>query len=300
MHHAHTRTHTHLCIISATSSHLFTTNLHLQVNSLALVAHRGARVHKPPPLLLSFYWIVTLSSTLCQYTQLLSFSTSPMFEWVSIHKVTNSLLAWIRITDNAFVCGWVSFIPHQYTDGKTWFTNPLGWMWWWAIMGPIWIQIRFHIVFVLLLLFFFFFLILEKLKNQAYAGNVFAILAAKQIKWYPIFWQAIFLLIKPSVKWAIVSALLDCQTLQTGPRQPTVLKDKRNLECERVLQYRSQVTQQRYSNTTCYRSFTHSTNGQVTFMLLIFSRSTKLFRCSHLCSSDYTVVQFHLLKQATR
>lgn len=46
MHHTQTQTqtHPHLCIISVTSSHLFTTNLHLPLYSLALVVHRSNTV----------------------------------------------------------------------------------------------------------------------------------------------------------------------------------------------------------------------------------------------------------------
>ena len=128
MHHTDTHTHTltqihpQLCIISVTSSHLFTPNLHLQLNSLTLVAQPQRQAHFLKPSSLLFFPLLLLLNCrslflIMSNTQLLPLSSISVFDWVSNRTVTYSILDWIRIPENAFdlVCVGVTSVCMENT-----------------------------------------------------------------------------------------------------------------------------------------------------------------------------------------
>lgn len=98
MHYTHTQTHPHLCIISGTSSHLFTANLHLPLNSLAAAAHHSDTVmvhihlRVPQAVLSVFSSPIELWPSLSHYVQP---PIALRFSYECAH-LTNSFLNWIR------------------------------------------------------------------------------------------------------------------------------------------------------------------------------------------------------------
>ena len=122
MHYTHTQTYPHLCIISGTSSHLFTANLHLPLNWLAVATHHSdtvvVHVHRRvPQAVLSVFSSppIELSLSFSHYVQppiALRFScecarlTDSFLNWSdAVHTVLDLVLCFReRISKDANVC----------------------------------------------------------------------------------------------------------------------------------------------------------------------------------------------------
>lgn len=122
---SHTLTHTcpHLCIISVTSSLLFTANLHLPLNFLALAAHCSGTVmvhihlRSPPShffFFLSVYWKVFISHYVRPQIALFLFVLH-----MGNFTVTNSCLNWLSTCSYSLRLGYV-------TNYSSWMRIPKG------------------------------------------------------------------------------------------------------------------------------------------------------------------------------